>query len=52
LADYTVTGNDNKGLSTGIAGIIGVTITFGAALGVSKLVRASRSRTPAENRPA
>jgi len=49
LADYAVTGVDDSGLSTGIAGIIGVTITFGAAFGVAKLVKASRSRTLAEN---
>ena len=52
LADYTVTGIDDNGLSTGIAGVIGVTITFGAAVGLSKVVKSSRSRTLAENTPA
>jgi cobalt/nickel transport system permease protein len=52
LADYAVAGIDDSGLSTGVAGIIGVTITFGAAFGLSKLVKASRSRTAAENTPA
>ena len=43
LADYAVGGIDESGLSTGLAGIIGVTITFGAAYGISKLAKTSRS---------
>ena len=49
LADYTVSGVRDNGLSTGIAGAIGVTITFGAAFGVTRFARASRSRTLTEN---
>ncbi len=49
LADYAVKGIHDKGLSTGVAGIIGVTITFGAAFGISKLAKASRSRSLADN---
>jgi hypothetical protein len=52
LADYAVNGIDDGGLSTGVAGVIGVTITFGVAFGLSKLTRASRSRSPAENAAA
>jgi hypothetical protein len=44
LADYAVAGIDNDGLSTGVAGIIGVTVTFGAALGVTRLTKARRTR--------
>ena len=49
LADYRVDGIHDHGLSTGVAGIIGVTITFGAAFGISRLARASRSRALADN---
>jgi PDGLE domain len=52
LADYSISGIHDSGLSTGVAGIIGVTITFGAAFGLSKLTRASRSRTTPDNAPA
>ncbi|MEP7201813.1 MAG: PDGLE domain-containing protein [Ilumatobacteraceae bacterium] len=52
LANYSVTGIHDSGLSTGTAGIIGVTITFGAAFGLSKLVRATRSRAVADNTSA
>ena len=52
LADYAVTGIDDNGLSTGVAGVVGVTITFGAAFGVSKLVKTSRSRPLADNKSA
>jgi hypothetical protein len=43
LADYSVKGVHDNGLSTGMAGVIGVTITFGAAFGISKIAKASRS---------
>ena len=52
LADYTVKGIHDDSLSTGVAGIIGVTITFGAAFGISKLAKASRSRVVTENSAA
>ena len=43
MADYAVSGVDESGLSTSLAGIIGVTVTFGVAFGVSKLAKTSRS---------
>lgn len=52
LAQYDVAGIHDNGLSTGTARIVGVAITFGAAFGVSKIVKATRSRTLAENTPA
>jgi hypothetical protein len=45
FAGYTVDGIHDHGLSTGVAGIIGVTLTFGVAYGASKLTKTSRSRT-------
>lgn len=39
----------DHGLSIGVAGVIGVTVVFGAAFGLSKIARASRSRTAPEN---
>jgi cobalt/nickel transport protein len=45
-------GTRNDRLSTGVAGVIGVTITFGAAFGVSKLAKKSRSGASAENSAA
>ena len=42
VADYAVKGVDNERLSTGLAGLIGVLITFGVGLGVFALVRAMR----------
>jgi cobalt/nickel transport system permease protein len=47
LADYGVEGVDNAKLSTGLAGIIGVTATFALGYGLLLLVRASRRREPA-----
>jgi cobalt/nickel transport system permease protein len=52
LADYSVNGIHDTGLSTGLAGIIGVTVTFGAAFAVSKVTSAARSRRLAENSAA
>ncbi len=52
LAGYRVDGIHDRGLSTGVAGIIGVTITFGAAFGISRLARASRSRALSDNSAA
>jgi cobalt/nickel transport protein len=44
LADYTVEGVDNERLSTGLAGLIGVLVTFGVGLGLFALLRAMRGR--------
>ena len=43
VADYAVKGVGNERLSTGLAGLIGVLITFGVGLGVFALLRAMRS---------
>jgi cobalt/nickel transport protein len=42
LADYTVRGVDDERLSTGLAGLVGVLITFGVGLGLFALLRATR----------
>jgi cobalt/nickel transport protein len=42
LADYAVKGVDNQRLSTGLAGLIGVLVTFGIGLAVFALVRIMR----------
>lgn len=48
LADYGVSGIDNERLSVGLAGLIGVTITFVFGLGLFLLVRrARRNAAPA-----
>ncbi len=39
LADYAVEGVDNQGVSTALAGIIGVAITLGLTVGVLKIVQ-------------
>ena len=41
-AGYAVKGVDNERLSTGLAGLIGVTITFAAAAGLFVVVRQAR----------
>ena len=46
LADYAVRGIDDPGLSTGVAGVIGVAVTFALAMGLSAAVRRARRRTP------
>jgi hypothetical protein len=43
LADYAVKGVDNERLSTGLAGLIGVLITFGVGLALFALLRSMRS---------
>lgn len=45
LADYGVEGVEDEGLSTGLSGIIGVVITFGAAMIVFGLIRVQAERT-------
>jgi cobalt/nickel transport protein len=39
LPDYTVPGIKNEGLSTGLAGVIGVVAVFGVGLGVAFILR-------------
>jgi hypothetical protein len=39
VADYSVRGVDNSRLSTGLAGLIGITVTFAVGYGVLFLVR-------------
>jgi cobalt/nickel transport protein len=51
LADYAVSGVDNERLSTGLAGVLGVTITFAFGLGLFALVR-RRDRAPQQSEPA
>ena len=43
LADYAVKGVGNERLSTGLSGLIGVLITFGAGLALFALIRGRRS---------
>ena len=47
VADYGVRGVDNSRLSTGLAGLVGITITFAVGYGVFFLVR-RRPSEPAE----
>lgn len=44
LADYGVEGVDDEGLSTGLSGVIGVAITFGAGMILFGLLRTLRAR--------
>lgn len=44
LADYGVDGVDDESLSTGLAGIIGVAITFGIGMILFGLLRTIRAR--------
>lgn len=43
LAGYSVSGVDDERLSTGLAGVIGVGVTFAFGLGLFALVRRGRS---------
>ena len=45
LADYSVKGVDDETISTGLAGIIGVTLTFAIGLGLFLILRAVRRRS-------
>jgi cobalt/nickel transport system permease protein len=44
LADYSVKGVDNSRLSTGLAGVLGVVLTFALGLGLFMVVRMVRTR--------
>lgn len=44
LADYGVRGLEDQGLSTGLAGVIGVAVTFGVGMILFGLLRAVRAR--------
>jgi hypothetical protein len=48
LADYAVKGVDNERLSTGLAGLIGVLITFGVGLALFALLRVVGSGSGAD----
>ena len=43
LADYAVKGVGNERLSTGLAGLVGVLVTFGVGLALFALLRTMRS---------
>jgi cobalt/nickel transport protein len=48
LADYTVRGVEDERLSTGLAGVLGVGITFAFGLGLFALVKRRDRATPAD----
>lgn len=48
LAGYAVKGVDDKRVSTGIAGAVGVVVTFGLAMVLFALLRTLRSRRASE----
>ncbi|HWH30282.1 MAG TPA: PDGLE domain-containing protein [Mycobacteriales bacterium] len=48
VADYAVDGVQNERLSTGLAGVLGVTVTFAFGLGLFALVRRKGPATPAD----
>ena len=52
LADYRVPRVDDAGLSTGLAGALGVAISLGIALTATKLLTARRSRPPSPSSTA
>jgi cobalt/nickel transport system permease protein len=47
LADYSVDGVDRSPLSTGLAGVVGVIVTFAVGVGVFAVVRMLRRRDEA-----
>jgi hypothetical protein len=51
FADYETTGIDDPGLATGVAGIVGVAITFVVAGGVIWLATRRRDRTSVASAP-
>ena len=50
-ADYGVKGVDDERLSTGLAGIIGVGVTFALGLGLFMVIRRSRRGRPVAESP-
>ena len=44
LADYSVDGVDNEGMSTALAGTLGVLVTFAIGAGAFLLIRTARTR--------
>jgi cobalt/nickel transport protein len=52
LADYGISGIDNPYLSTGLAGVLGVLITFAVGTGLFWLARRRRQPTDAEHVPS
>lgn len=50
FADYSVKGVDNSRLSTGLAGVVGVALTFALGLGLFMVVRMVRSKAGADDR--
>jgi cobalt/nickel transport protein len=49
--DYVVPGVRNERLATGLAGLIGTLLAFGAGFGIGKLARRSRNPNGGEERP-
>lgn len=49
LAGYAVKGVDDERVSTGIAGVVGVVVTFGLAMVLFALLRTLRSRRASES---
>jgi cobalt/nickel transport protein len=49
VADYEVSGVDDDRLSTGVAGMVGVLVTFGVALGAFALLRTLRRASQGEH---
>lgn len=49
LANYSVKGVDDGRLSKGVAGVIGVGLTFAIGCGLLAVVKASRRRSPASS---
>jgi hypothetical protein len=47
VADYAVTGVEDESLSTGVAGVLGVGLTFAIAAGATLAIRKVRRRAPA-----
>lgn len=48
-AGYEVSGVDDAGLSTGLAGLIGIAVTFAVSAGSLVLLRAVRRRAPGDD---
>jgi cytochrome bd-type quinol oxidase subunit 2 len=52
FADYGVAGVEDDALATGIAGLVGVVVTFGAGLLLFGLVRVQRQRRQHDRAPS